>query len=369
MTICLRTLVRFASLLAATVAAASLHAAELQVIASGLNNPRGLDFAPTGALYIAEAGVGGSGPTVAGHEGLLHFGLSGSITRVFKGKQERIVTGLPSLAGENGAAAIGPSAISFGQFGYALVTIGLGQNPAVRNSVLGAAGARMGTLQQMTQSGQMKLVADIAAFEGVADPDGHGPDSNPNGVWSDRAGTAYVTDAGANALFAVSANGTVSTVAVFPNRTVTTPVFLPQPPFPPQLSMQAVPTNVVRGPDGALYVSQLTGFPFPVGAAKVYRVVPGSAPTVFAEGFTNIIDLQFDASGNLYVLEIDRDSLLGPQPVGRLARRNAGTGTVETVVSTGLVMPTGMVIGPDGAIYISNYGVMAGIGEVVRVQP
>jgi hypothetical protein len=35
---------------------------------------------------------------------------------------------------------------------------------------------------------------------------------------------------------------------------------------------------VVVGPDGAYYVSQLTGFPFPVGAANVYRVVPGSAP-------------------------------------------------------------------------------------------
>jgi hypothetical protein len=28
--------------------------------------------------------------------------------------------------------------------------------------------------------------------------------------------------------------------------------------------MQAVPTNVAIGPDGAAYVSQLTGVPFPV---------------------------------------------------------------------------------------------------------
>jgi hypothetical protein len=33
----------------------------------------------------------------------------------------------------------------------------------------------------------------------------------------------------------------------------------------------------------------------------------------------------------------------------------------------GLVLPTGMVVGPDDAIYVSNYGVMGGIGEVVRI--
>jgi hypothetical protein len=32
---------------------------------------------------------------------------------------------------------------------------------------------------------------------------------------------------------------------------------------------------------------------FSVGAARVYRVVPGKAPTVFADGFTNIIDIAF----------------------------------------------------------------------------
>ena len=53
----------------------------------------------------------------------------------------------------------------------------------------------------------------------------------------------------------------------------------------------------------------------------------------------------------------------------RLARINAGSGTVDTVASQGLVMPGGMVIGPDGAIYVSNFSVAAGIGEVVRIQP
>jgi sugar lactone lactonase YvrE len=341
-----------------------------QVVASGLNNPRGLDFAPNGALYIAEAGTGGSGPTVIGGDGTpRQFGLSGSITRVFKGQQERIVTGLPSLATAQGGVAIGPSAISFGRLGQAALTIGLENNPAVRSGILGAPGATLGTLWQLNQNGQIKLLADLAAFEARNDPDQLGPDSNPNGALNDRGGSIFVTDAGANALLEIHANGSVSVVAVFPNRTVPTPPFLPQPPLPPQLQMQAVPTNVVRGPDGALYVSQLTGFPFPQGGARIYRVIPGAAPQIYADGFTNIIDLEFDAAGNLYVLEIDANGLLAPAVTGRLARVNAGDHGVVTIASEGLVMPGGMTIGPDGAIYVSNFSTMSTIGQVVRIQP
>lgn len=351
----------FLSLCSATVAA------DWPVVATGLNNPRDLDFAPNGALFIAEAGTGGDGPTVVGPDGgLLHFGLSGSVTRVFKGRQERIVTGLPSLAAENGTAAIGPLGVSFGQLGHASLSIGLGRPPAARAS-LGPAAAWMGFVFQMNQNGHLKPVADIAAFEAANDPDGNGPDTNPYGLLADKAGKVYVADAGANALLEVDAKGVVSVVAVFPNRIVDVPPFL-QPPLPPQIPMQAVPTNVARGPDGALYVSQLTGFPFPVGGARIYRVVAGAAPTVYATGFTNIIDLEFDAVGNLYVLEIDRNGLLAPQVTGRLVRINVDH-TVDTIATDGLVMPGGMTIGPDGFIYVSNYSTSAGGGQVVRIQP
>jgi hypothetical protein len=357
------------AVLASTFAFSGLtRAAELQVIATGLNNPRGLDFAPNGALYIAEAGVGGSGPIVEGPEGPLQFGLSGSVTRVFKGVQERIITGLPSLAGDGGFAAVGPSDISFAKTGTGVLTIGLGLDPAERDHVLGAQASLMGGVFQFNPSGNLRLLADLAAYEHRNDPDGQGPDSNPNGAWSEPAGT-YVVDAGANALLYIAANRHISVITVFPNRSATTPPFLPQPPFPPVLSMQPVPTNVVRGPDGAFYVSELTGFPFPAGEARIYRVVPGSEPQVHATGFTNIIDLVFDSQGNLYVLEIDANGLLAPGVAGRLARVNAGTNTVDTIIDAGLVMPSGMAIGPDGAIYITNFGTSPGGGTVVRVQP
>ena len=86
---------------------------EPQVIASGLNNPRGLSFAPDGALYIAEAGTGGAGPCFQGPEGPACYGHSGSVTRVSHKSQRRVLTGLPSYGGEGtGDGAIGPVPMS-----------------------------------------------------------------------------------------------------------------------------------------------------------------------------------------------------------------------------------------------------------------
>ena len=57
----------------------------------------------------------------------------------------------------------------------------------------------------------------------------------------------------------------------------------------------------------------------------MYRVDPRSGnATVFAGGFTNIMDLAFGRDGTLYVLEIDADSLLGPSHSGAVARQRSG---------------------------------------------
>jgi sugar lactone lactonase YvrE len=135
------------------------------------------------------------------------------------------------------------------------------------------------------------------------------------------------------------------------------------------LSMQAVPTTVVTGPDGALYVGQLTGFPFPVGGARVYRVPSrGGTPAVFASGFTNIIDIAFGRDGSLYVLEMFANGLLSNDPAGALIRV-APDGTQTTVASTGLTLPGGVGIDDNDAIYVTNFATSAGGGQVVRINP
>ena len=143
-------------------------------------------------------------------------------------------------------------------------------------------------------------------------------DSNPVDVLADR-GRFIVADAGGNTLLRARRGGDLEVLSLFPN------ILQPNPFEPGDVPMNAVPTGVVKGPDGAYYMSQLTGFPFPVGGAKVFRVDPRTgAYTTYAAGFTNAMDLDFGRDGTLYVLEIDNDSLLAAGRRGRDLGRAAG---------------------------------------------
>ncbi|NUT98393.1 MAG: ScyD/ScyE family protein [Saccharothrix sp.] len=325
------------------------------VVVEGLDSPRGLDVAPDGSLYVAEAGRGGDGPCFPGPEGNVCFGASGAITRVDPHERTftRVLTGLPSIAAPDGSAAIGPSDVAFrhGKHNY-VFTVGLGADPAVRQSLPDVGRDASGWLLR-SHDGGWKTVADIAGHEAAANPDAGALDSNPNSVEVSKHG-AVVADAGANSLVRVSPDGQVSTLAVFPNRTIG------------GAEVQTVPTSVVRGPDGAYYVGELTGFPFPPGQARVHRVTPSGETEVFAEGFTNIIDLAFDDQGRLHVLEIAHNGLTSGDPTGALIRVDPG-GYHHVVALDGLVMPGGLVI-DEGAAYVTNCGVCPGGGSVVRIR-
>jgi len=58
-----------------------------------------------------------------------------------------------------------------------------------------------------------------------------------------------------------------------PDGTTTTLAVLP--PVGGAFDSDPVPNSVTFGPGGALYEGQLTGAPFPAGAASVYRLAPG----------------------------------------------------------------------------------------------
>jgi hypothetical protein len=343
----------------------------LKVVAEGLNNPRGIGIGPDGALYVAESGKGGNGLCIPGPEGDdACFGRSGSVTRITRHSQQRVLTGLPSTAAPDGTAAAGPVDLGFsGWTGYLLVG-NPGGGTATREK-FGPAASRFGKLLKVNLHG-IRSVADFPAFEEDNNPDGGaglppdlppeaGIDSNPNGLLV-RHGARYVTDAGGNDLLKVDHKGRISVVAVFPPRPATAP-------DGSEVMMQAVPTSVVKGPDGAYYVGQLTGFPFPVGGANVWRVKPGHDPEVYEADFTNIIDIAFDKRGRLYVLEIATGGLLNaPQdelPVGRLVRVNKD-GSRTTLASEGLNAPGGFVLGHHAA-YITNTRILSGAGQVVKV--
>ncbi len=226
---------------------------------------------------------------------------------------------------------------------FGSVTIGLGGHPDLRSQL----GTGFGRVVSFVPGFGPAWSTDIAGYEATANPDGGPVDSNPYGLL-EGFGRTILTDAGGNTLLEIR-RGRVSTLAVLPSRAQGRPT-------------DSVPTAVVRGPDRALYVSELTGVPFARGAANVYRLQDGT-PEVFAAGFTTVLDLDFDRAGNLYVLEHSS----GPVFFG-------GTGTLwklepggaRTPVVQGLTRPTSVAIGPDGAAYVSNRGNEAGSGEVRR---
>jgi hypothetical protein len=371
---------RIVLLAVAFVSGGALAAPQVDVIARGLNNPRGIAFAPNGLLFVTEAGSGGNGKCIIGGDGGTNcYGETGALTRIDPSGVNppvRVISGLPSLAAAGGFGAIGPHAVSFLGTGNGQLVIGLGADAAVRDG-LGAKSALFGRVLQVNAAGAWKVGADIAAFEAANNPVAGGADSDPYGVAA-LPSRHVVADAGANALFEVAANGSMRTLAAFPARMVNAPPFLGLP-LGTQIPMQAVPTSVAQGPDGWLYVGQLTGFPFPVGAANVYRVAPqGGAPQVFASGFTNIVSLAFDARGTLYVLQIG-NGFAGPggpplKAPGRLIRVAANG--AQTIVYDGLFYPGGLAIGPDGAAYVTNFGIVPGPipqafpdgGQVLRIS-
>jgi len=97
------------------------------------------------------------------------------------------------------------------------------------------------------------------------------------------------------------------------------------------------------------------------------EVVLGETPPIYADGFTNMIDIAFDHDGSLLVLELAKNSLLSDDQTGALIRLHPD-GSRETLISEGLTMPTAVAIGADGALYISNCGACAGTGQVIRLE-
>jgi hypothetical protein len=355
-----------AAALAAGPAAARPSEGDLKIVAEGLSNPRGLDIGPRGEIYVAEAGRGGPGPDcIVGPEGEQQCaGSTGAISRIHHGEVKRLLTGLPSLADPaTGEGATGPHDVDLRRHsGGADFVVGLGANPAAR-AQLGELGPRFGWLYRVSRFGHVRPVADIAGYEASANPDGSEvPDSNPYSVLN-RHGKSFVVDAGGNSLLRVGRSGRISTLAVFEPRLVPAPPGFPE----PELPMDAVPTSVVRGPDGALYVSQLTGFPFPVGGARIYRVEPGGEPEIYAEGFTNVTGLDFGPDGRLYVVEFAANGILSGDPAGALYRIKPG-GSPELVVSQGLIAPNGVAVDHKGDIYITNNSVSPDDGQVVKVK-
>lgn len=334
-------------------------------VMNGLVTPRGLAFGPDGGLYVAEAGSGGTGASVVlGNGSTASLGATSGLSRLLGGVQTRVLNGLPSVATAAGLDAGGLQDIAFDGGGQAYGLFSFGSDAGQRTTLLGAAGAALGTIVKLPLDGvgPLEHVADVAAHELAANPAGGSIDSNPFGLALAPGGKLLVADAGGNDFVSATGAGVISTLGVLAAR--------PNPlPFGPPM-FQSVPTAIALGPDGAYYIGQLTGFPFPPGAANVYRFDPAtSAVTEAYTGFTNIIDLTFDSAGMLYVLQVSSNGLasaMGPGS-GLLLKIDPTTGDRTTIASAGLVFPGAVAAGPDGALYVTNRSNTPSGGQVLRL--
>jgi hypothetical protein len=337
-----------------------------EVVATGLANPRGMAFGADGALYIAESGIGGEGPCAMGPEGEEEcFGVSGGVTRVADGAQERVLDGLASRAAAGGMSATGPNDVGVvGDTVYVLM--GLGGDPATRVDV-GAGAGEFGYLLKAEGDGTVQAV-DVAGYETENNPDGDALDANPFRLEMHDDGSALVVDAGMNALLSIDPQGAISTLAVFPNETAKAP-------DGSEIPMNPVPTGLATAEDGSYFVGQLTGFPFPPGGAKVFSVPAGGGdPTVAYEDFTNVIDVALASDGSLYVLEFLKGGMLSADPAnpatlqGQLTRITPD-GERTVVASEGLIAPTALAIDGDGNVFVAVFGVVGNMGQVWKIAP
>jgi len=344
----------------------TLQKLRIEVLASGLDSPRKLSFGADGALYVAEAGRGGTGasiPSPSQPGAVLSYGATGAITRIQNGVAQRVVTGLPSLALPDGSDAAGVNDIEFDANGNAYAIIGFASNPANRDSIIQVPDfSQLIAIDRFDGGASWTRLRDFGAYEQNNNPDRQEVNTNLYDLLIEN-NTAYVIDAGANDLLSQRAfGGELTLETVFPTRTTTDPL------MGESVVRQSVPTSITVGPDGAFYVGELTGFPFQAETAQIYRIDAEGQPEVYAGGFTNIVDLAFDNSGGLYVLEYDADGILSGSDAGALIYVSPDGKTRTTIADDELINPTGLEIGSDGDIYISNKGFIAGQGELLRLS-
>ena len=322
---------------------ASAQAPKIPYI-TNLNGPRGLIFNAAGNLVIAEQGTGMNDSRL-----LEAIDLNADGDADDEGELTEVATGLPSVLGgapesSDRAGVSGVTQTTDGTYwlvvGGGMATGGLPMPP-------------FSTLGRIV-NGAYEVVADLGQYEMDNDPDADGPDSNPYDLTVGDDGYLYVSDAGANAVLRVNPEtGDITTYFILPN--------VPNPLFDQGLggpTMDPVPTGLAFGIDGALYVSFLTGFPFPQGAAFFVRLadlnsdgdaMDSGESFLVSGGLSALTDITFDLEGTPYLVEFSTN-FLGDNVPGRLIQY-APTGNVEIAID--LVTPTALVVS-ESNVFISE---------------
>jgi len=351
------------------------------VVATDLFNPRYIAFADDGTMYVTESGVGGDealtlGPPpgaegtpeavleatpvadeatpVADGEAPPTRGFTGQITQVDPAGEQSVA--VSELASYSVGAGPHGIAVQDGivYFSIGGIAVSAGIEPLDGENALHSYDPATGTVTQ---------VAELGSYEVENNPDGE--DINPNlyAVSSgDADGRLTVNDAGANTIYSVNAeSGEFTLRGVVP----TLDELTPEGDNPPR---QAVPTGGAY--NGTTYFVALLSEGWPEDGPSVLRVDGDGLFATFTSvttGRSMVTGLAVGPDGQLYLSQLF-DSFDGP-PVGTVFRVDVADGAVEPVVD-GLVMPHGIAFDGEGNLYVTIYTLMSGpgapAGQVVR---
>lgn len=345
------------------------------VYATGLQDPRGLRFDPSGDLYVAEAGTGGTHATTAAMcdqvpapVGPYTGGLTGRISKV--GRDHKVTTvagGFPSTVDAMGDV-IGVADVAFldGRL-YALVAGGgcSHGNPAHPSGIA--------VVNRAT--GQYTLIANIGAFlkshpAKYENSDDFEPDGTLYSMMS-RNGKLYTVEPNHGQVLQVGSGGDIKQI------------------IDTSASQGHIVPTAITERDGNFFVGNLNLFPIDPNMSRILTISQAqdddfNAPPGFQNdrsgfhvidskaGFTTVVAVTFGRDGLLYVLELSAAPGFPTPGAGKVVRVKH-SGEIEDVV-TGLAVPTGMTFGPDGALYISNLGAVplgaapVGSGQILRAE-
>jgi hypothetical protein len=322
------------------------------VVVSGLNNPRQLSLV-NGKLYIAEAGRGGK-VEITGPEGPSYIGNTGSISKVtypwarHDTSPHRIVTGLLSTASQDGSFAVGSDGVSVTRHGSIFIQITYaGPTKTLPTSVHRR---QNGRLLLTRAGGPLLRVANISAFENT-DPDHMGFDSDPYAVLVTRHGV-LVADAAANDVLRVDRYGRIHVFHVFHNVTSGACATQQDPPGFPGCNF--VPTSLAQDRWGNIYVGGL-GSLVP-GEGRVVKLDPTGRHVLHVwTGFTSVTGVAVGHDGTLYVSQFDAQEAnpINPQAAGVVTKINCSGDRTNVDVP----FPAGIVVDGWGNVYVSAFSI------------
>ena len=321
--------------------------------AGGLQYPRGLKFGPDGKLYVAEAGEGPTtlpapadcelaGPVVRPYTSAL---TGGRISKVdANGVRTTVMDSFPRAVNGLGDA-LGVADVEFidGTM-YALVASG-GCSHAVTSVPSGVA--------RVNPNGTWAMIADLSTYQRnnpVKTPELG--DYEPDGTWYSMVavrGDLYAVEPNHGELVKITTQGAVSRVIDISAS-----------------QGHAVPTSVAY--HGVFYVGNLGEFdPGDINNQKVFQITPSGEMRVAASGLSKVLGVAFDGRHRMYVLEMTTDKQFPSPGDGRVVRV-ARNGALK-IIASGLALPTAMTFGPDGNLYVSNWGFgPPGHGEILKIE-